>query len=93
MYAAVDVSIKWPEFFVPRVPPNDPYGTIAWSAVVKGRPEAVPEDDLDQEAVDQKVSPWEPGAKDYLFRLTPTEISGRRFVINMPRRWWSPQEP
>ena len=69
------------------------YGTIAWSVVVKGRPEAVAESELDRETVDQGASPWEPGAKDHLFRITPTEISGRRFVINTPRRWWSPQEP
>ena len=69
------------------------YGTIAWSVVVKGRPEAVAESELDRETVDQGASPWEPGAKDHLFRITPTEISGRRFVINTSRRWWSPQEP
>jgi nitroimidazol reductase NimA-like FMN-containing flavoprotein (pyridoxamine 5'-phosphate oxidase superfamily) len=71
----------------------NPHGTIAWSVVVKGRPEAVPENELDEETAGPRVSPWEPGAKDHLFRITPTEISGRRFVINMPRRWWSPQEP
>lgn len=69
------------------------YGTIAWSVVVKGHPEAVRGNDEDREAESQSVSPWEPGAKDYMFRIIPTEISGRRFVIGPPRRWWSPQEP
>lgn len=71
----------------------NPYGTIAWSVVVKGHPEAIPADDVDQETADQELSPWEPGAKDHLFRITPTEISGRRFVISTPERWWAPQEP
>lgn len=69
------------------------YGTIAWSVMVKGHPEAIPENDLDQETADQKLSPWEPGMKDHLFRIIPTDISGRRFVISTPGRWWSPQEP
>lgn len=34
----------------------------------------------------QSVSHWEPGAKDYMFRIIPTEVSGRRFVISPPRR-------
>lgn len=71
----------------------NPYGTIAWSVVVKGLPEAVRGNDEDREVEGQSVSPWEPGAKDYTFRIAPTEISGRRFVISSPRRWWLPQEP
>ncbi|MDQ5861991.1 MAG: pyridoxamine 5'-phosphate oxidase family protein [Actinomycetota bacterium] len=71
----------------------NPYGTIAWSVVVKGRPEAVPDNELDQDKVDQSLSPWEPGAKDQLFRITPTEITGRQFAINPSARWWSPREP
>lgn len=71
----------------------NPYGTIAWSVVVKGRPEAVPDNELDQDNVDQSLSPWEPGAKDQLFRITPTEITGRQFAINPSARWWSPREP
>lgn len=70
------------------------YGTIAWSVVVKGRPEAVRGDDHDDETAERpSVSPWEPGAKDYLIRITPTEVSGRRFVISPPGRWWSAKEP
>lgn len=71
----------------------NPYGTIAWSVVVKGRPEAVTEDDLGQANLDEALSPWEPGAKDYLFRITPTEITGRQFAIDASARWWSPREP
>jgi nitroimidazol reductase NimA-like FMN-containing flavoprotein (pyridoxamine 5'-phosphate oxidase superfamily) len=71
----------------------NPYGTIAWSVVVKGLPEAVTDTELDKDKVDQNLSPWEPGAKDQLFRITPTEITGRQFAINPSARWWSPREP
>lgn len=69
------------------------YGTIAWSVVVKGRPEPVAEDDPGQEAAEQALSPWEPGLKDYVFRISPTEVTGRRFVIDDSKRWWPPREP
>ena len=68
------------------------YGTIAWSVVVKGLPETVPINDQILSA-DQKLFPWEPGVKENLMRITPTEVSGRRFFISSPRRWWSPREP
>ncbi len=71
----------------------NPYGTIAWSVVVKGRPEALPESGVDQDKLDEDLSPWEPGSKDYLFRITPTEITGRQFAIDPSSRWWSPREP
>jgi nitroimidazol reductase NimA-like FMN-containing flavoprotein (pyridoxamine 5'-phosphate oxidase superfamily) len=71
----------------------NPYGTIAWSVVVKGRPKAVPENGLDHDKLDRSLSPWEPGAKDLLFRITPTEITGRQFAIDPSARWWSPREP
>jgi hypothetical protein len=71
----------------------NPYGTIAWSVVVKGRPEAVPESGLHQDKVDQSLFPWELGSKDHLFRITPTEITGGQFAINPSARWWSPREP
>jgi uncharacterized protein len=70
----------------------NPYGTIAWSVVVKGRPEAVPEDDPSQDTAEQSLTPWEPGAKDYIFRITPTDVTGRKFVIDEPKRWWPAKE-
>lgn len=64
------------------------YGTIAWSVVLKGKPETLAADSagLDQ---DGGPSPWEGGAKDTLVRITPTEITGRRFVVtSTPTHWW-----
>jgi nitroimidazol reductase NimA-like FMN-containing flavoprotein (pyridoxamine 5'-phosphate oxidase superfamily) len=70
----------------------NPYGTIAWSAVVKGRPEAVDGDDPGLQTAERELSPWEPGPKDYVFRITPTEVTGRRFVISDAKRWWPARE-
>ena len=66
------------------------YGTIAWSVVVKGAAAPVqPGEDVPA----RTPSPWEEGEKDILVRITPTELSGRRFVIGPPTSWWPPLEP
>lgn len=69
------------------------YGTVAWSVILKGSPEFVTQPEDIQEAVEAGLSPWQPGAKDFLVRVTPTEISGRRFVISPPSKWWPPLDP
>ncbi|NUT70063.1 pyridoxamine 5'-phosphate oxidase family protein [Pseudarthrobacter sp. C4D7] len=68
----------------------NPYATEVWSVVAKGRPEpfddkrmVLPESDADRE-------PWEPGIKDHLVALTPTDITGRRFAVRSRSRWWPP---
>ncbi|HET7139386.1 MAG TPA: pyridoxamine 5'-phosphate oxidase family protein [Arthrobacter sp.] len=68
------------------------YGTIAWSVIVKGHAEIVTEDEELLESASIELSPWEAGAKDHLVRVTPSEMSGRRFVISPPSRWWPPRE-
>ena len=68
------------------------YGTISWSVVVKGQPEPVSSREEILAAVGHGLSPWEPGEKDYLIRIMPTEISGRRFIIEPSTRWWAPQD-
>ena len=66
------------------------YGTIAWSVVVKGVAATV---QSGEDAPVEAPSPWEEGAKDFLVRITPSELSGRRFVIGPPTKWWPPLEP
>jgi len=66
------------------------YGTIAWSVVIKGTAQVVDSQEDFQEAADAGLSPWEAGSKDHLVRVTPSEVSGRRFVINPASRWWPP---
>ncbi|CAH0130433.1 hypothetical protein SRABI83_00227 [Arthrobacter sp. Bi83] len=66
------------------------YGTIAWSVVLKGKPETVESAGL---ALDRDLSPWEEGVKDTLVRITPTEVTGRRFVVtSAPTHWWQPRD-
>jgi nitroimidazol reductase NimA-like FMN-containing flavoprotein (pyridoxamine 5'-phosphate oxidase superfamily) len=69
------------------------YGTIAWSVVVKGHAAVVTSAEEIQDAMDGGLSPWQAGPKNKLIRVTPEEISGRRFVIAPPTHWWPPQEP
>lgn len=73
----------------------NPYGTIAWSVVVKGTAELVEDAEELQEAATTSLSPWEAGVKDHLIRIVPTDLSGRRFVISEPSQWWPPlaQDP
>lgn len=68
----------------------NPYATEVWSVVAKGNPEefdgtrmTLPDSDADRE-------PWEPGIKDHLVALTPTELTGRRFAVRSRTRWWPP---
>ena len=66
------------------------YGTIAWSVVLKGTSETMPADSA--VAPDQDPSPWEEGIKDTLVRITPAEVTGRRFVVtSTPTHWWQPR--
>lgn len=69
------------------------YGTIAWSVIIKGNPEFVTMPEEIQEAASTDLSPWQPGAKDILVRVTPLEISGRRFAPDPPSKWWLPLDP
>ncbi|WP_120522119.1 pyridoxamine 5'-phosphate oxidase family protein [Arthrobacter celericrescens] len=71
----------------------NPYGTIAWSVVVKGTAELVEDPGELREAAATSLSPWEAGTKDQLIRIVPTGLSGRRFVISDPVRWWPPITP
>lgn len=67
------------------------YGTIAWSVVLKGQAEIV---DLNADGTvpEHLPSPWEEGVKDRLVRITPGEITGRRFVVtSTPTHWWQPR--
>jgi nitroimidazol reductase NimA-like FMN-containing flavoprotein (pyridoxamine 5'-phosphate oxidase superfamily) len=67
------------------------YGTIAWSVVLKGQPEIVDLDEHDL-GLGPGPSPWEEGNKDVVVRITPTDITGRRFTVtSAPTHWWQPR--
>ena len=63
---------------------------IAWSVVVKGQAAIVTDTEEVLDAMDAGLSPWQPGQKNILIRITPADISGRRFVIAPPTHWWPP---
>lgn len=69
------------------------YGTIAWSVILKGHAVVVSDEGETQDAMEAGLSPWQPGQKNVLLRITPEEISGRKFVIAAPTYWWPPREP
>jgi len=68
----------------------NPYATEVWSVVAKGRPEPFDETRMALPDSDPDRQPWEPGVKDHLVAITPTEISGRRFAVRSRVRWWPP---
>ena len=69
------------------------YGTIAWSVILKGHALVVSDEEETRDAMEAGLSPWQPGRKNVLLRITPEEISGRKFVIAAPTHWWPPREP
>lgn len=68
------------------------YGTIAWSVILKGYAVVVSDEEETRDAMEAGLSPWQPGQKNVLLRITPLEISGRKFVIAAPTHWWPPKE-
>jgi nitroimidazol reductase NimA-like FMN-containing flavoprotein (pyridoxamine 5'-phosphate oxidase superfamily) len=66
------------------------YGTMAWSVIIKGSAKVVDTEEDFREAAEAGLTPWEAGTKEHLVRVTPSEVSGRRFVITPPGRWWPP---
>ncbi len=68
----------------------NPYATEVWSVVAKGRPEPFDETRMSLPDGDTDREPWQPGIKDHLVALTPTDITGRRFAVRSRTRWWPP---
>lgn len=60
---------------------HDPAERTAWSVVVKGRAHAVERMDEVFDAEDLPLYPWAAHPKPNFVRITPTEITGRRFHI------------
>lgn len=68
----------------------NPYGTEVWSVVVKGIPSRFEGDPTSLEAAGPDREPWEPGLKEHLVQIRPTDVSGRRFAVHPRSRWWPP---
>lgn len=68
------------------------YSTEVWSVVVKGTPAPFTGSQTSLIDADPGRAPWEPGLKENLISINPTEISGRRFALESSTRWWPPQD-
>lgn len=65
----------------------DPETGRVWSVVVKGRARTIAEIDDVMDTVDLPLSPWQAGDKGRFIRITPGEVTGRRFPIADPSTW------
>ena len=59
---------------------------MAWSVVVKGRAERETSADQTTDAVRRSLFPWQGIGKDYLVRIIPESVTGRRFTLS-PSTW------
>jgi nitroimidazol reductase NimA-like FMN-containing flavoprotein (pyridoxamine 5'-phosphate oxidase superfamily) len=59
---------------------------MAWSVVVKGRAERATSTDQTTDAVRRALFPWQGIGKDYLVRIVPESVTGRRFTLT-PSMW------
>lgn len=65
---------------------------VAWSVVIRGRAELLTKTDDVLSTFSLPLFPWQAGKKDHFVRVVPATISGRRFVVAPPNRWWTPTE-
>ena len=63
---------------------------MAWSVVVKGQAQRATSTDQALDAVSRTLFPWQGIGKDYLFRVVPESVTGRRFTLTPPRTWTTP---
>jgi hypothetical protein len=68
------------------------YATEVWSVVVKGTPGPFDRDPSTLQEAGPDREPWQPGLKEHLVQVNPTEVSGRRFAVSPRTRWWPPQD-
>ena len=54
---------------------------MAWSVVVKGRAVRATSTDQAIDAVGRALFPWQGIGKDYLIRIEPESVTGRRFTL------------
>lgn len=59
----------------------------AWSVVLKGTARQITDTNELMNTTELPLTPWQTGAKGKFVRVTPTEITGRRFPVASPREW------
>lgn len=65
----------------------DSEADVAWSVVVKGSARTITEVADVMDTVDLQLFPWQGGEKDRFIRITPGEVTGRRFPVADPSVW------
>lgn len=60
---------------------------VAWSVVVKGQAAKTTSDSPELEAISRALFPWQGVGKDYLIRIVPDSVTGRRFTATSPMTW------
>lgn len=63
---------------------------VAWSVVVKGRAVRATSTDQAIDAVGRALFPWQGIGKDYLVRIEPESVTGRRFTLTPAMPWTTP---
>jgi hypothetical protein len=58
----------------------------AWSIVVKGQAARATATDQNVDALSRDLFPWQGFGQDYLVRIVPETITGRRFTLT-PATW------
>lgn len=53
----------------------------AWSVIVRGHASRVDSTDEEQELDENGPQPWQAGVKNEFVRITPSELTGRRFPV------------
>ncbi|WP_064076158.1 pyridoxamine 5'-phosphate oxidase family protein [Prescottella equi] len=59
----------------------------AWSVVLKGNAEGIHEIDELMDTLYLPIFPWQSGPKELFIRITPAQLTGRRFVVSDRAKW------
>lgn len=63
---------------------------MAWSVVVKGKAQRDTSTGQTLDSLGRALFPWQGVGKDYLVRIVPDSVTGRRFTLTPPMRLTSP---
>jgi uncharacterized protein len=84
--SASPVAIEVDGVDAPGEDPGTP-AAHAWSVVLKGTAEQITATDELMDTTGLPLTPWQTGAKGKFVRITPTEVTGRRFPVISPEEW------
>lgn len=62
----------------------DPATGLVWSVVIKGQATSFRTLEETIDSLNVEVHPWQAGKKEHFIRISPSDITGRRFPRNEP---------